>query len=47
MIRRFLTVCLAAWCLHAAVKWVLDRRRLRQWAAGWQVVEPVWATRRG
>ncbi|WP_456071365.1 Rv1733c family protein [Goekera deserti] len=28
--------------LHAAGVWVLDRRRHRQWAAGWAAVGPDW-----
>jgi hypothetical protein len=37
---------LTAWALHRLLRWLLDRRRMRQWATGWQVVGPVWTARR-
>ena len=38
---------LLAWGLHGLVRIALDRRRARQWATGWQAVEPVWTARPG
>jgi hypothetical protein len=38
----FLAVPLAAVGLHLVTSWLLDRRRARQWAAGWASVAPVW-----
>lgn len=31
--------------LHRIVAWRLDRRRMRDWEAQWQVVEPQWSHR--
>jgi hypothetical protein len=39
-------VPLLAWSLHALARLLLDRRRARQWQAGWLAVEPVWAPHR-
>ena len=36
---------LTAWALHRLLRWLLDRRRMRQWTTGWQVVGPVWTAR--
>ena len=33
------------WCLAWAGRWVLDRRRLADWQAGWAAVGPQWTRR--
>ena len=33
------------WCLAWAGRWVLDRRRLADWQAGWATVGPQWTRR--
>lgn len=38
-------VALAGVCGHAAVLWLLARRRLRRWGDDWAAVEPLWASR--
>lgn len=38
-----LAIPMLAWLVHALVRRLLDVRRARQWQAGWQAVEPVWA----
>lgn len=40
-----LGIPLLAWSLHGLLRIGLDRRRSRQWASGWQSVEPVWTAR--
>jgi len=41
----FLVTCVAAITAHLLVMWRLARRRARQWAAGWALVEPLWVMR--
>jgi len=39
------TLGIALLCLAGAGRWVLDRRRLAQWEAGWAAVGPRWTRR--
>lgn len=41
----FVLVVAAASTAHALVCWTLNRRRDRQWSAGWAEVEPTWSGR--
>lgn len=41
-----LVLPVTAWALHELLRWLLDRRRMRQWATGWLVVGPAWSARR-
>jgi hypothetical protein len=38
----YLGISLVAWAAYRSVRALLDRSRLRQWAAEWAVVEPEW-----
>lgn len=40
-----LGVAVAGTSGHLVVLWLLERRRLRRWAAGWASVEPLWVSR--
>jgi len=39
----FTAIAVAATVTYLPFRALLDRRRLRQWAEGWAVVEPVWS----
>jgi hypothetical protein len=39
----FIAIAVAATAAYLPVRSLLDRRRMRQWAEGWAVVEPVWS----
>jgi hypothetical protein len=38
----YLWTALVAWTAYRGVRWLLDRKRSRQWAAEWADVEPEW-----
>jgi hypothetical protein len=40
-----LGLLIAGMSTHLTVLWLLERRRIRRWEAGWTAVEPLWVTR--